>query len=62
MLFMVYFSQCRTIIKTIYLSHMQILIEGLFDPGATSAAATSCVNNDVYSGVASVVLSQNPKV
>jgi hypothetical protein len=32
------------------------------DPGATSAAATGCVNNDVYSGVASVVLSQNPKV
>ncbi|XP_020397261.2 uncharacterized protein [Zea mays] len=29
--------------------------------GATSAAATGCVNNDVYSGVASVVLSQNPK-
>lgn len=53
MLFMVYFSQCRTIIKTIYLSHMQILIEGLFDPGATSAAATGCVNNDVYSGVVS---------
>jgi hypothetical protein len=29
MLFMVYFSQWSTIIKTIFLSHMQILIEGL---------------------------------